>query len=149
MVRIEIPPLRERRSDIPLLAASILTRLNKEMGRHIRGLTPEALDKLQKHSFHGNVRELENIMERAVIFADGTVIDGDGLDIRGGLTASSSSAHEVNVEQEEGQTLRQIEEAAIIRALHRWEGNRTRAAEELGIGRRTLINKIAEYHLDL
>lgn len=156
VVRIEIPPLRERRSDIPLLAASILARLNREMGRHVTGLSPEALEKLQRHAFHGNVRELENIMERAVIFAEGSLITEEDLDIRGSIAIgpepSPTAAHgdeALSAFGGESLTLRQIEESAIVRALHRWEGNRTRAAEELGIGRRTLINKIAEFGLDI
>ncbi|AEC02558.1 sigma-54-dependent transcriptional regulator [Parasphaerochaeta coccoides] len=156
VVRIEIPPLRERRGDISLLAASILARLNREMGRHITGLSPEALEKLQRHAFHGNVRELENIMERAVIFAEGAVITEDDLDIRGSIALGEETANEAGsgnayppLSGGEGLTLRQIEAAAIVRSLHRWEGNRTRAAEELGIGRRTLINKIAEFGLNV
>lgn len=148
VVRIHIPPLRERRSDIPLLAAYIVSKYNRQMGMRITGFTPDALEALKNHPFYGNVRELENVIERAMIFADGTVIGQEDLDLRSSmLKKSESPAEPVNVP--EALSLRDIERCAIINALHRWEGNRTRAAEELGISRRTLISKIAEYSIDL
>lgn len=155
VVRIELPPLRERKEDIPLLAGVILNRLNRQMGHRIESLAPEAIDALKAHPFYGNVRELENILERAVIFADGPVIKADVLELR---TSVSRPSNDGNISsgmylatEDDGavKSLKEMEVQAIIRALHRWEGNRTRAAEELGISRRTLINKIAEYHLDL
>ncbi len=148
VVRIHIPPLRERRSDIPLLAAYIVSKYNRQMGMRITGFTPDALEALKNHPFYGNVRELENVIERAMIFTDGTVIGQEDLDLRSSmLKKSESPAEPVNVP--EALSLRDIERCAIINALHRWEGNRTRAAEELGISRRTLISKIAEYSIDL
>ena len=63
MVRIHIPPLRERKDDIPLLAAWIIKKLNINMGRHFSGLTPDAMEKLKNYNFYGNIRELENILE--------------------------------------------------------------------------------------
>jgi two-component system response regulator AtoC len=152
-VRIEIPPLRERKEDLPVLVAGILRRLNRQMGHKIEGLSPEALELLKHHSFYGNVRELENILERAVIFADGAIIRADDLDLRGSVSRPDSQSSQQSTYPEpssaDARSLKEMEEDAIIRALHRWEGNRTRAAEELGISRRTLINKIAEYGLDI
>jgi two-component system response regulator AtoC len=117
-------------------------------------LAPEAIEALKHHPFYGNVRELENILERAVIFADGPIIKGDVLELResvsrpGNDTGNSTELFNPS-DCGEAKSLKEVEVEAIIRALHRWEGNRTRAAEELGISRRTLINKIAEYQLDL
>ncbi len=145
VVRIELPPLRERKSDIPLLAAYIISKYNRIMGMRISGFTPEALEALKGHSFCGNVRELENIIERAMIFADSDVIDADDLDLRNTLDAGRSAPEPPS----ECLTLRDAEREAIIRSLHRWEGNRTRAAEELGISRRTLITKIQEYGIEI
>jgi two-component system response regulator AtoC len=125
------------------------------MGHHVEGLSPEAIDALKAHPFYGNVRELENILERAVIFADGPVIKPDVLELRSSISrpgtdaGQSSTTMIVQDNNGEARSLKELEVEAIIRALHRWEGNRTRAAEELGISRRTLINKIAEYRLDL
>jgi two-component system response regulator AtoC len=150
VVRIIIPPLRQRREDIPILAAGILKRLKAEMGHQVVGLSPAALELLCQHDFHGNVRELENILERAVIFANGEEIQSDELDLRGSVPLLST-AREIEEKADHGdaRSLKELEVEAIIRSLHRWEGNRTRAAEELGISRRTLINKIAEYELNL
>ncbi|HPZ15749.1 MAG TPA: sigma-54 dependent transcriptional regulator [Sphaerochaeta sp.] len=150
VVRIIIPPLRQRREDIPILAAGILKRLKAEMGHRVVGLSPAALELLCQHDFHGNVRELENILERAVIFANGEEIQSDELDLRGSVPLLST-AREIEEKADHGdaRSLKELEVEAIIRSLHRWEGNRTRAAEELGISRRTLINKIAEYELNL
>ena len=74
VVRIHIPPLRERKDDIPLLAAWIIKKINSNMGRHYSGLTPEAMEKLKNYDFYGNIREMENILERAAIFSDGDLI---------------------------------------------------------------------------
>jgi two-component system response regulator AtoC len=149
VVRIQIPPLRERKDDIPLLSAGILAKLNKQVAGKVKGFTPEALAALQNYQFYGNVRELENILERAVIFSSGEEITVDDLDLHGNVfTKEQKKSTEKVVDDEEAKSLKDVEENTIIRALQRWEGNRTKAASELGISRRTLINKIAEYGLE-
>jgi two-component system response regulator AtoC len=151
VIRISIPPLRERQGDIELLCIGLLKRLGSEMGKRVDGLTPDAMARLKSHSFYGNVRELENILERAVIFADGPLITSSCLDLRGSVAKPDVIASIEAAPREAGQarSLKEIEQDAIIQALRRWEGNRTKASEELGITRRTLINKIAEYNIDL
>jgi two-component system, NtrC family, response regulator AtoC len=156
VVQIELPALRERKEDIPLLAGSILARFNRQMGSRVEGIAPDALEYLKNYRFPGNVRELENVLERAVIFAEQPLLQKGDLELRGvvlhdqAAESRNSLPHsEDEFESHEPKTMRQLEEEAIIRALHRWEGNRTRAAEELAISRRTLINKIAEFDLDL
>lgn len=148
VVRIQIPPLRERREDIPVLAHFILQKLNASMGRHFTGFTPKAMEMLKNHSFYGNVRELENILERAAIFADGDIITENDLDLRGSSLRQPDKSESV---QSVGNplTLADAEKMAIEKALRRWEGNRTRASEELGISRRTLITKIQEYNIEI
>ncbi len=152
VVRIHVPPLRERKEDIPLLVSWILKKLNSRMGRQFTGLTPEAMEKLQEYRFHGNIRELENILERAAIFTDGSIIGEDELDLRAN-ELEPSFGEETSCGGlafgDEAVSLKDIEKQAIERALRRWEGNRTKAADELGITRRTLINKIAEFGLDV
>jgi len=151
VVRIAIPPLRERKEDIPLLAADIIRKLNKKMGLSTNGLSVDVLNLLKDHSFYGNVRELENILERAMIFATTTTLQMEDVNLSGSAlhmgersNSPTSSEHDNEVK-----SLKELEHEAIIRSLHRWEGNRTRAALELGISRRTLINKISEYQIDL
>lgn len=151
VVRIAIPPLRERKEDIPLLAATIVKKLNKKMGLSIKGVSVDVLNLLKDHPFYGNVRELENILERAMIFATTPTLQIEDINLSGTAlymgeksTSSSNTEHDTDVKN-----LKELEQEAIIRSLHRWEGNRTRAALELGISRRTLINKINEYQLDL
>ena len=147
VVRIHIPPLRERADDIPMLAMGIIKKLNANMGRHFTGLTPEAMQKLKNYSFYGNVRELENILERAAIFSDGDVITDDNIELRGPVLMPEKVVSEDL--DDEIMSLRDVEKKAIEKSLRRWEGNRTKASEELGITRRTLITKIAEYNLDV
>lgn len=152
VVRIHVPPLRERKEDIPLLVSWILKKLNSRMGRQFTGLTPEAMEKLKEYRFHGNIRELENILERAAIFTDGSIIGEDELDLRANeLEPSFGDGDSCGglAFGDEAVSLKDIEKQAIERALRRWEGNRTKAADELGITRRTLINKIAEFGLDV
>jgi len=148
VVRIHIPPLRERKDDIPLLAGWIMKKLNTNMGRHFSGLTPEAMEKLKGYDFYGNIRELENILERAAIFSDGDLITADNIELRGDVLGHVTRSSDENASTD-GMSLKEIERQSIERALRRWEGNRTKAANELGITRRTLITKIEEYGLDI
>ncbi len=151
VVRIVIPPLRERKEDIPILAADIVKKLNRKMGLSIQGLSVDVLQALKEHPFYGNVRELENILERAMIFSTSEILQIEDITL-GGVQLhqidndNTFSSHQLH---EEGKSLKDIEQEAIVRALHRWEGNRTKAAIELGISRRGLINKINEYDLDI
>ena len=149
VVRIHIPPLRERKDDIPLLAAWIIKKINSNMGRHYSGLTPEAMEKLKNYDFYGNIREMENILERAAIFSDGDLITEDNIELRGDVLRPARREEKEGVSGTEGLSLKEIEKQTIEKALRRWEGNRTRAAKELGITRRTLITKIEEYDLDV
>jgi two-component system, NtrC family, response regulator AtoC len=134
VIRIEIPPLRERREDIPRLAGLLLEKLNRERGRKVRGFAPEALARLQSYGFPGNVRELENTVERAFILCSGEEISPKDLGER--FSKAGPPAR--------GGRLHDQERDLIVRTLAKHGGNRTRTAEELGISRRTLINKIRE-----
>jgi two-component system response regulator AtoC len=133
VVHIAVPPLRERPEDIPLLAGRILERLGRRLGRRIAGISPEALRRLQGYHFPGNVRELENLLERACILSGAGTIEAADLDL--GRAASGGAPA----------TLREIERRSIMSCLQRWEGNRTRAARELGISRRSLQYKLKGY----
>ena len=134
VIRIEIPPLRERRQDIPRLAGLLLEKLNRERGRRVRGFQPEALARLQSYRFPGNVRELENTIECAFILCTGDEISARDLGERFSKAGSPARSGRLHDQERE----------LITRTLAKHGGNRTRAAEELGISRRTLINKIKE-----
>jgi len=142
VVHLHIPPLRERLDDLPLLVGELIRKLNHKLGTAVRSVEPEALDRIGRYSFPGNVRELENLLERGMIFAEGEVLRTADLSVESGRGAE--------VPRQAGPaTLENLERQAVAAALHRWEGNRTRAAEELGITRRTLLNKIKKYGIDL
>jgi two-component system response regulator AtoC len=145
VVRIEVPPLSRRREDIPLLAGFLLEKLSRRLGKRIDAIEPDALDLLMGWSFPGNVRELENLIERAIIFAEASTISVSDIDLpaRAGVVSPVGRRS-----ADRPRSLREVEREKIVEALLRWEGNRTRAAEDLGITRRTLFNKIKEYGLD-
>jgi two-component system, NtrC family, response regulator AtoC len=144
VVRIDIPPLRERVDDIPLLTASILVRLRKKLGKRVEGISARALELLKRHAFLGNVRELENTLERTCLFMDGPTIDAESLDL--GSVRSTPGYRPADKDAPRGSaTLEDLERKAITAALQRWDGNRTKAAAELGISRRTLFNKLKAF----
>jgi two-component system, NtrC family, response regulator AtoC len=155
VVRISVPPLRERRDDIPLLAGHLLEKLRLRMGKPAKRLAPGALDALMAYLFPGNIRELENILERAMIACEDETIVAADLDLgrarpRQEQEKASSRAAPPGTPSEpsHSSSMGEIERQAITRALAKWNGNRTKAAQELGISRRTIINKIKRYGLE-
>ncbi|MDR2738645.1 MAG: sigma-54 dependent transcriptional regulator [Treponema sp.] len=151
--RLAIPPLRERREDIPLLAEHLLKKISFRMGRPLPVLTQAAAEKLREHPFPGNVRELENILERALIYREnGSVTPGDielrRLDSEGMPGAAFPAGPPAAEAPPAIPSLESLEREAIRNALTRTGGNRTRAAAELGISRKTIINKIKQYKFE-
>ena len=136
---IELPPLRERRRDIPPLAETLLTRIGAQLGRPRLRLTPEAAEAIQDAHWPGNVRELSNALERAAILTSGSSIGVTHLSLRAGSDAESSA--------DQVRSLEDVEREAIKRALDAVDGNRRQAAEILGIGLRTLYDKLKRYDL--
>jgi two-component system response regulator AtoC len=136
VVHVAVPPLRERPEDIPLLAGRLLEKLGRRLGRRIEGISPEALRELQGYFFPGNVRELENLLERACILSGAGTIEAADLDLGRGAAGGEPA------------TLQEIERRSIMSCLQRWEGNRTRAARELGISRRSLQYKLKGYGVE-
>ncbi|MDR3114296.1 MAG: sigma-54 dependent transcriptional regulator [Treponema sp.] len=154
--RIELPPLRERREDIPLLADHLLRNLSSRMGRPKPNLVPEAAAKLCSYSYPGNIRELENMLERALIYGDGKNIRPEDLELPDPKAVKKRENPERLSPQSPGLvaqensalgSLEEIEREAIREALARCQGNRTKAAQELGISRKTILNKIRAYGL--
>lgn len=138
VIPIHLPPLRERKEDLPHLVSEILAKHNAQMGKRITGLSADAWRALNSYSFPGNIRELENLLERALIFCETDAITAEDLGIPFTETPPA---------QPSPGTLRDAERKAIEQALLKWEGHQTKAAEELGISRRTLFSKIKEYGL--
>jgi two-component system response regulator HydG len=143
VVTLEVPSLRERREDISLLADFFLKQYAEKNRRLIKGFTPRAMDLLIRHDWPGNVRELENVVERAVIMARGDLISqGELPDAIRGMDGEMEKAR---IDLSPGRSLREVERDMILRTLEDTGGNRTRAAEILGISRRTLQLKLKEY----
>jgi len=158
VLRVAVPPLRDRREDIPLLAEFLLARVSARMGRSptVR-LSAGALQALAAHGWRGNVRELENILERALIYADDDEILASDLDLAGGKRTEGqadgsgrgdNSPTAAPIAAVPMDSLDSVERAAIVRALAACGGNRTRAAEALGISRRTILYRIKRYGLE-
>ncbi|MCP4401415.1 MAG: sigma-54-dependent Fis family transcriptional regulator [bacterium] len=137
IVRIVVPPLRERKEDIPVLAGHFLKKSGQKLGKSVNAFETEALRALQNYSFPGNVRELENLVERALIFAETGDIRLKDLDL----------SPKIPTNRMKPGTLEEAQKQIVVETLRRWEGNRTRAAKELGIDRKTLLNKIKDYGL--
>ncbi len=141
---IRLPALRERPRDILPLAESLLRRAASNVGREPMHMSKQAQDKLMAHTWPGNVRELANVLERACILADTDELSADDLWLEEASTSSSLSA---GPDQHSVQHLLAVERNAIARALASVQGNRRKAAELLGIGERTLYDKIKKYEL--
>ncbi len=146
---IKIPPLRERKEDIPLLTQRFIERFNKELGRNIRGITPEGMALLLKHRWPGNVRELENIIERAMVLTDGDLLTPESFpeELIGPASVGLPSDTFTGFSLKEAQ--RVVEKKLITRALTETGGNRTRATELLEISHPSLLSKMKTYEIDL
>jgi len=142
--RLELPSLKERKEDLPLLAQYLVTKLAEKHGRPARFLSPAALDVLQFHAWPGNVRELRNVIERAVIICSGEQIERHHfapypIDQRERLRVEDTITLPV------GTPIEEVERQMIMRTLQKTKNNKTRAAELLGISLKTLHNKLNLY----
>ncbi len=144
---VTIPPLRARKDDIPLLVDHFVTRNNARLGTHIRGVSTEARKFLLEYSWPGNVRELENTIERAMVLAEGEILEATDLPERLRDTLDPVQAQLASGELSIKKTTAAVEEILIRRALQKTKGNRTRAAEILEISHRALLYKIKDYKI--
>lgn len=143
VVNIEVPPLRERKEDIPLFISAFLKEFNEENGKHIEGYSLKARSALYNYNWPGNIRELRNCIESAVVLAKGQIIDVDDLP-----QAVTDSTIENSVRLPLGITMETAEKEIIAATLHYCAGNKSKTADVLGIGRKTLHRKIQEYGLE-
>jgi len=146
VVTLEVPTLRERREDISLLADFFLKQYAEKNQRLIKGFTPRAMDLLIRHTWPGNVRELENVVERAVIMTRNDMISE--AELPDGIKGPDDKEERGGFDVRPGRSLKEMEREMIIRTLDGTDGNRTRAAEILGISRRTLQLKLKDYGIN-
>ena len=156
VVPIELPPLRERRHDIPALLQHFLDKFNGKLDRQVREVAPEAVSVLSRYGWPGNIRELENLMERVILLLESDVIEVEDLpaQVRDAPLVSSGELPELP-RTEEGESLKEVvrvhteelERELIVRALDETGWNVTHTAQRLGISRKGLQLKMKEYGL--
>ena len=154
VIGVEVPSLRERREDIPVLATAFLERFALANRKEIKGFTPQAMDALLKYSWPGNVRELENAVERAAILCLGEYISERELPMAVSSAPKNNDAPTLAElqgaagEEPISMTLDEMERAAILRTLQDTGDNKSEAARRLGITRATLHNKLRRYDME-
>ncbi len=142
VVKLDIPPLRERKDDIPLLVATFLKDFSKENNKVIDGIDQKAQSALYNHNWKGNIRELRNCIESAVVMTRENIITFDDLPLS---VKNDSSSGFINIKT--GATMEEVEKIVIQSTLSSLNGNKSRTAEVLGIGRKTLHRKLNEYNI--
>jgi len=146
VVTLKVPPLRERREDIPLLAQHFLNTFSEKNHKQIKGITPQAMDRLLKYAWPGNVRELMNAVERAVVLSRSDYLDEEDLPLS---TRENERSEDESVLLKGGVSanlpLEDVEKATILRTLESSMGNKSEAARRLGITRKTLHKKLKKY----
>lgn len=155
VVPIVLPPLRDRVEDIPLLVEHFRLKYNERLGKRVEGVSPEAIERLQHYTWPGNIRELENVMERAILFTESSVIEADELPEQ--IVRAKPSAPELPSRSQPTpigplkeivrQHTESVEKELIQRALEETGGNVTKAARRLSISRKSLQNKMKEFNL--
>jgi two-component system response regulator HydG len=145
-VNVSLPPLRERREDVPLLVEHFLREAAEETGSQVRGVTEPAMQILAAHDWPGNIRQLKNTIRTMVVMCDRENLDVRDIppDIARRRQLPGDSTAPANLA---GVSLNELEKQAIVDTLAKTEGNREKAAKILGIGERTLYRKIKEYNL--
>jgi DNA-binding NtrC family response regulator len=164
VVPLQIPPLRQRREDIPLLARHIITKFNERLSKNIQGISDEALRRLEEHSWPGNIRELENLLERTILFCSTSRIElsdlpeelagaegrreptGDGPPVHASSEAIEVGGNTSLKDIVRAETSR-VERELIVKALDETGGNVTQAAKLLKISRKSLQMKMKEFGL--
>ena len=147
--QIELPPLRERKEDIPPMVSLFLKRFAQQLGKPEPEITPEAFQKLLEYSWPGNVRELQNTLEYAVVLARQNIIGIKELPAEVQLPAALQKTERNNHVPGGPQSLNEMERNAIVNALAQTHGNKKKAAQLLGIQRPTLYNKMKRYSIEL
>ena len=143
-ISVHLPPLRERRDDILPLANSFLKRFAAQANRDIRGFKPDAIERLTAFDWPGNVRQLQNEVQRTVLLCEGNEVAATDLSVTNAKVAESADGTDTSFTLLEG-----VERNAIIQTLKETGGNKLETAKRLGIGRQTLYNKIKAYGIEV
>ncbi len=147
VVELVVPPLRQRRSDLPSLCESLLPRVARRCGRRVRPLAADALARMQAYGWPGNVRELENVLERALVLAEGPDIVAADLDLPDRAPPVQEVIEMPSGEIPHDEVMENIERKRLTAALRAAGGNQSHAAKTLGMPRTTFINKLRRYGL--
>lgn len=139
VVQITLPPLKERKSDIPLLVTHFIDKFSQRENKHVTGISPDVMTIFLNYSWPGNLRELENVMERAVVLAKGEIIGLNGIprEIKKEAKKGRAPGREVK-------PLKQLELETIMKAIEAFNGNKSKAAQALGITRKVLYSKLKQ-----
>ena len=150
VITLKIPPLRERREDIPTLCKFFLDRYNQRNFKNVVTVSPTAMNLLFSYKWEGNVRELENVLERAVVLAEGDTITPDllPLEVTGDSVEASVEDNDFSLKAISNRASASMEKSAIMTALKKSEGNKKKAAEMLGISRASLYNKLKAFGIN-
>jgi DNA-binding NtrC family response regulator len=148
VVPVNMPPLRDRKEDIPFLALHFVNKLSKELGTGPKEISPAAVDRLLDHSWPGNVRELENTIERSLVLASGDILQPADIRIEAPRNASAASGTQQAPILPEGETLEHWEQMMIREALRRANGNKSQAARMLGLTRNALRYRLSQMGLE-
>ncbi|MCA1960417.1 MAG: sigma-54 dependent transcriptional regulator [Desulfomonile sp.] len=148
VVPITLPPLRERKEDIPLLIDHFLKIYNEKNRRNVHGFHPRALDAMMRYTWPGNIRELENVVERAVILARDEYIPLADMDEPVRRAVGDAFTEEIRSGIRPGMTIKEMERELILKTLEENDSNRSRTARILGITRRTLQHKLKDYGIE-
>jgi len=138
---IYVPPLRERKEDIPILIVHFLQKINRELHKNVRKVPYEVLDMLQQYNWVGNVRELENVLLQAVVLAKGEAVEKENIMLK-------SKDKQIIIEERDDYSLESVEKKHIVNVLEKVKGDKHEAAKLLKISRQTLYNKIKAFSID-
>ncbi|MBT9171046.1 MAG: Nitrogen regulation protein NR(I) [Actinobacteria bacterium] len=160
MISIYLPPLRERKEDIPALVRYFVEKFSRELGKDVRAIDEAALHKLVRYGWPGNVRELENCLKRAVVLSKGDLLTAEDVQIQGTEKKERGRKEEASLEEmldqvldlasiteDESEMIPLLEKVLIRKALQKTGGNQVRAARLLGISRNTLRSRMKKYRI--
>ncbi len=146
MLPLNIPPLRDRKEDIPYLARYFVRKLSKDSGSHVESISDGAMERLMEYHWPGNVRELENAIERSLVLASGDVLEA--ADIRIDMAPKAAASASADGFLPEGMTLDSYEQSIIREALNRANGNKSQAARLLGLTRNALRYRLSQMGIE-